>query len=250
MTAPAMAVCGWYGDDLWPVACPRFLYGVDGPCIGLVGLGIGPEPCTMHLLCSIHISILAYSATIAVKPEMTTDQPDPGSPGGDARRSYDAIAHNTPASSLHLFFTLTPTPVAMSSTDPGAPTAHRSIPTDELAPPDLERILKKRRKWYHPILHPRLPDLPRAVQLPLTCLTICLSAVQANGVYVWPTYGPVVMRKLELSGTEGQTIVVGYVCLRLGAGEEGVLCVVDDVLCLGEEMGTRGRDRWGPKPWH
>ena len=87
-------------------------------------------------------------------------------------------------------------------------TRHR-ISEDELAPPDVNRILKKRRKWYYRVLHPDLPALPRAVQLPLTCATICLSSVQANGVYVWPTYGPVVMRKLELSGTEGQTIVVG-----------------------------------------
>lgn len=76
---------------------------------------------------------------------------------------------------------------------------------------DLERILKKKRKWYYPIRHFQLPHIPmpRAVQLPLTCLSIGLSSVQANGVYVWPTYGPVVMKKLELSGTEGQTIVVG-----------------------------------------
>lgn len=89
------------------------------------------------------------------------------------------------------------------------PSVHHRIPTDDLAPPDLDRILKRKRTWYYTLLHPRLPEFPRAVQLPLTCLTICLSAVQANGVYVWPTYGPVVMRKLELSGTEGQTIVVG-----------------------------------------
>jgi hypothetical protein len=78
--------------------------------------------------------------------------------------------------------------------------------TDSLEPPDLDAILRTKRKWYYSLLH---SELPRAVQLPLTCLAICLSSVQANGVYVWPTYGPVVMRRLELGGTEGQTIVVG-----------------------------------------
>lgn len=48
----------------------------------------------------------------------------------------------------------------------------------------------------------------------MTCACIVLSAVQANGVYVWPTYGPVVAKRLELGGPEAQTIVVGYVQIR------------------------------------
>ncbi|TXT13159.1 hypothetical protein VHUM_01560 [Vanrija humicola] len=49
------------------------------------------------------------------------------------------------------------------------------------------------------------------------CLSIAMSAVQANGVYCWSTYGPVVSKTLGLNGTQSQTIVVGgilgvYLC--------------------------------------
>nr|XP_031862035.1 uncharacterized protein CI109_002448 [Kwoniella shandongensis]KAA5529107.1 hypothetical protein CI109_002448 [Kwoniella shandongensis] len=77
-----------------------------------------------------------------------------------------------------------------------------------LDPPDLDAILRSKRSWRSTILS---LDFPRPVQTALTCLSIALSALQANGVYCWGTYGPVVVRKLELEGTEGQTIVIGGV---------------------------------------
>ncbi|ORY26479.1 major facilitator superfamily domain-containing protein [Naematelia encephala] len=91
--------------------------------------------------------------------------------------------------------------------------------TDSLAPPDLDAIMQRRHPWRR-LLH---LEFPRSVQLPLTCLSIGLSALQANGVYCWPTYGPVIGRMLELNGAQTQTIVVGgilgvYLCAApLGA---------------------------------
>lgn len=54
---------------------------------------------------------------------------------------------------------------------------------DGLAPPDLDALEKRKTIWN------RLKhwELPRRVQLPLTCTCIALSALQANGVYCWPT---------------------------------------------------------------
>lgn len=63
--------------------------------------------------------------------------------------------------------------------------AERSGSADLLEPPDVNSILDRRRqKSWHSAL--RL-DLPRSIQAPLTCFCICVSALQANGVYVWPT---------------------------------------------------------------
>lgn len=55
---------------------------------------------------------------------------------------------------------------------------------DDLDAPDIDAILRKKRKWYHRIGH---FELPRRTQMVLTGLSIVLSAVQANGVYCWPT---------------------------------------------------------------
>jgi hypothetical protein len=55
---------------------------------------------------------------------------------------------------------------------------------DELAPPDLDAILNKKRKIHHRIFN---FQLPRQYQMILTGVSIVLSAVQANGVYCWPT---------------------------------------------------------------
>jgi len=61
----------------------------------------------------------------------------------------------------------------------------RTLSTDvELAPPDLDAILNKKRKWHHRLLN---FELPRKYQMILTGTSIVLSAVQANGVYCWPT---------------------------------------------------------------
>jgi hypothetical protein len=60
----------------------------------------------------------------------------------------------------------------------------RAASVDELAPPDLDAILNKKRKWYHRLNN---LELPRRYQMGLTGLSIVLSAVQANGVYCWPT---------------------------------------------------------------
>lgn len=59
-----------------------------------------------------------------------------------------------------------------------------SQPLDELAPPDLDAILNRKRKWHHRIFN---FQLPRHYQMILTGTSIVLSAVQANGVYCWPT---------------------------------------------------------------
>jgi hypothetical protein len=55
---------------------------------------------------------------------------------------------------------------------------------DSLEPPDIDSILSRKRKWYHAVL---ALELPRTWQVGLTGFSICLSALQANGVYVWPT---------------------------------------------------------------
>lgn len=61
----------------------------------------------------------------------------------------------------------------------------RTLSTDvELAPPDLDAILDKKRKWHHRLFN---FELPRKYQMILTGSSIVLSAVQANGVYCWPT---------------------------------------------------------------
>ncbi|EJT50349.1 transporter [Trichosporon asahii var. asahii CBS 2479] len=54
---------------------------------------------------------------------------------------------------------------------------------DDLAPPDVDAIVDSRKRWYR-----RLWDA-RSIETVTTCISICISAVQANGVYCWPTYG-------------------------------------------------------------
>ncbi|TYJ53050.1 hypothetical protein B9479_006329 [Cryptococcus floricola] len=73
---------------------------------------------------------------------------------------------------------------------------------------DFSAILNHKRHWAHRALHLDFP-LPRPVHVALTCISITASALQANGVYCWGTYGPVVAQWKELDGTEAQTIVVG-----------------------------------------
>ncbi|ODN73718.1 hypothetical protein L202_07258 [Cryptococcus amylolentus CBS 6039] len=73
---------------------------------------------------------------------------------------------------------------------------------------DISAILNHKRHWAHRALHGHI-DLPRPVHVALTCISITASALQANGVYCWGTYGPVVAQWKELDGTEAQTIVVG-----------------------------------------
>ncbi|RSH83997.1 putative monocarboxylate transporter mch1 [Saitozyma podzolica] len=93
-----------------------------------------------------------------------------------------------------------------ASPDPNPPTviydSERLPPLtpDSLEPPDIDSILSRKRKWYRAVL---ALELPRTWQVGLTGLSICLSALQANGV------GPEVAKRLDLSGTEAQTIVVG-----------------------------------------
>ncbi|KAK4688251.1 hypothetical protein P7C73_g1872, partial [Tremellales sp. Uapishka_1] len=74
-----------------------------------------------------------------------------------------------------------------------------------LAPPDLPQLLRSKKKGYrwHRF------EIPRSVQIPITCLSITMSALQANGAMVWPTYGPVVAQQLELTGPQAQTIALG-----------------------------------------
>jgi len=51
-------------------------------------------------------------------------------------------------------------------------------PSSPLDAPDLSLLRKKRKRGW---------ELPRNVQTGLTCLCISLSALQSNGVYIWPT---------------------------------------------------------------
>ncbi|OCF41051.1 hypothetical protein I317_05162 [Kwoniella heveanensis CBS 569] len=93
-------------------------------------------------------------------------------------------------------------------------------PMTPLEPPDVSAILRSKRSLKSQILS---LELPRPLQIGLTCFSISISALQANGVYCWGTYGPVVAKMLELDGTQAQTIVVGgilgvYLCAApLGA---------------------------------
>ncbi|WVR03076.1 hypothetical protein IAU60_000065 [Kwoniella sp. DSM 27419] len=87
-------------------------------------------------------------------------------------------------------------------------------PMTPLEPPDIPSILRSKRTLRSRILS---FEFPRPAQVALTCLSISLSALQANGVYCWGSYGPVVARSLEMDGTQAQTIVVGgilgvYLC--------------------------------------
>lgn len=59
---------------------------------------------------------------------------------------------------------------------------HRSDASDDLAPPDMNSILRRRRGYI-----PISPDMRRRLQVGLMCLSVASSAVQANGVYCWPT---------------------------------------------------------------
>jgi hypothetical protein len=89
-----------------------------------------------------------------------------------------------------------PNPAGSSSKDPAMSSDNpatviydqeRSQSTDiELAPPDLDAILNRKRKWYQRIGIFKF-QLPRKYQMILTGSSIVLSAVQANGVYCWPT---------------------------------------------------------------
>lgn len=72
--------------------------------------------------------------------------------------------------------------------------------------PDIPGILRAKRHSVFP--RPRL-HLPRPLTVALTCLSIAASALQANGVYCWGTYGPVVATIRQLDATQAQTIVVG-----------------------------------------
>ncbi|WVQ72215.1 hypothetical protein IAR50_001762 [Cryptococcus sp. DSM 104548] len=79
-------------------------------------------------------------------------------------------------------------------------------PSSPSSTSDFSDIINRKRHWARRAL--RL-DFPRPVHIALTCTSIAASALQANGVYSWGTYGPVVAKWKELDGTEAQTIVVG-----------------------------------------
>jgi len=54
------------------------------------------------------------------------------------------------------------------------------------------------------------------------CTDTALNALTANGPYVWPTYGPIVIERLGLSVTQGSTIALGGVLgTYLGAAPLG-----------------------------
>lgn len=62
----------------------------------------------------------------------------------------------------------------------------RTASFDPLDAPDVDAVLRSKRKWYHSLARLELP-LSRRWHMLLTGLSIGLSSVQANGVYSWPT---------------------------------------------------------------
>lgn len=102
-------------------------------------------------------------------------------------------------------------PSAMSSEGSPSPVVLYDIERSSApnSSPDIPGILRSKRHSAFPV--PRL-HFPRPLTVALTCLSIAASALQANGVYCWGTYGPVVATMRQLDGTQAQTIVVG--CVR------------------------------------
>lgn len=103
-----------------------------------------------------------------------------------------------------------------------APLIPFSASTDPLLaipPPSL----RPNRPWYIRILHTEHYPLPLLISL--TCVSIFLNALTANGVYAWPQYGPVVIKNVGFNLSQGQSIVViGIMGLYLMAAPLGRLC--------------------------
>lgn len=55
---------------------------------------------------------------------------------------------------------------------------------DSLSPREVEAIIESKRPMRYRVLH---VIFPRSVQIALSCASIALSAVTAQGIYCWPT---------------------------------------------------------------
>lgn len=55
---------------------------------------------------------------------------------------------------------------------------------DSLSAPEAEAIIESKRPMRYRVLH---VIFPRSLQIALSCTSIALSAVTAQGVYCWPT---------------------------------------------------------------
>lgn len=113
--------------------------------------------------------------------------------------------------------------------------------------PDIPHILHAKRLGTRRL--PRLP-WPRPLANALTCLAIAASALQANGVYCWATYGPVVASMRRLDGTQAQTIVVGCVAFpsrcRLAPLTQTAHSGIVGVYLMAAPLGSL-TDRYGPR---
>lgn len=82
-----------------------------------------------------------------------------------SRKRYDAI-----------------TPGTDSTRDPTASSSYASL--DSLSAPEVEAIIESKRPVRYRVLH---VIFPRSLQLVLSCVSIGLSAMTAQGIYCWPT---------------------------------------------------------------
>ncbi len=89
-----------------------------------------------------------------------------------------------------------------------------------MSPPET---LKTNRSLFHRVIH--VAHWPKPLQIALTCLCIAGNTLTANGVYAWPQYGVVIIKKLGLTAAEGQTIVIMGICgTYLMAAPLGSMC--------------------------
>lgn len=75
----------------------------------------------------------------------------------------------------------------------------------------------------HACFHTEKYPLP--ILTTLSCISIFLNGLTANGVYAWPQYGPVIIKQVGFNLSQGQSIVVGGVLgTYLMAAPMGRMC--------------------------
>ena len=94
------------------------------------------------------------------------------------------MATPSPQSKSDTITQLTPSATVIYDTERPSLSSSSSSSPSILDPPDMSEIMNRKHPFKRFLTH---LELPRNLQLPLTCLSIGLSAVQANGVYCWPT---------------------------------------------------------------
>jgi hypothetical protein len=88
---------------------------------------------------------------------------------------------------------------------------------------DPPEHLKPNRPLLRRVTH--IDHWPEPLRIALTCLCVAANTLTANGVYAWPQYGVVVVKKLGLTAAQGQTIVTMGICgTYLMAAPLGNLC--------------------------